>query len=57
MGTADHPIRSAADVIRESDPAQEEWIKSSELIGAGAPGVTDLAADINAGPGEDRRRR
>ena len=56
IGAADHPIRILLPTgAVESDTS--EGIDSGDPIGAGRPSVTDLAADINAGPSEDRRRR
>src|SRR5438105_11051716 len=53
MAAADHTVRRTADGRIDKGVVY----KSIEAIGAGAPGVADLAADIDAGPGEDRRRR
>src|SRR5438445_7994197 len=55
MAATDHPARPTAE--GSIDKGARHWVKCSEVIASGAPGAADLAADIEAGPGEDRRRR
>src|SRR5208337_499627 len=55
IGAADHPARCLPDGTRESGAAV--GVNPTEPVSAGGPGVTDLAADIGAGPGKDRNWR
>src|SRR5580692_10251304 len=55
MGATDHSVRLTADGSIDNGAGYR--INYSLIEVAVAPGVANLATDIDAGPGEDRRRR
>src|ERR1700730_12989861 len=55
MAATDHPTRV---ITAEGgiDKGVRHWVKCGEVMGSVPPGAAALAADIEAGPSEDRRR-
>src|ERR1700719_591471 len=56
MAATDHPARVTA-AEGGIDKGARVWVKCIEVTASATPSAADLAADIEAGPGEDRRRR
>ena len=55
MAATDHPARVTAE--GSIDKGVRVWVKCIEVTASATPSAADLGTDINAGPGEDRRRR
>src|ERR1700692_3509590 len=56
MAATDHPARVTA-AEGGIDKGARVWVKCIEVTASATPSAADLAADIEAGPGEDRRGR